>query len=60
MNDTRVYRFALTIEGAEDDPNADDSEWFADAAWGAMTTFYGVRCTYGNIEEVEADDAGQS
>lgn len=54
MARTRTYRFSLTAEVEDDAEHADDPEWFADAAWGALSNLYGVSCTYGGIEESSA------
>ena len=47
---TRTYRFALTVTVADGHEGYDDPEWVADAAWGALTSGYGITCTYGQIE----------
>lgn len=58
--DSRTYRFQLTVTIDGDHPSADDPEWFADAAWGALTNLYGIECTYGEIVEVEVQTPGTS
>lgn len=52
-NDTRTYRFTLTVDVEPGHPAYDDPEWAADAAWGALTNEYGLRATYSAIDEVE-------
>jgi len=52
-NDTRSYRFILTVNVEHDHPAYGDPEWAADAAWGALTNDYGLRVIYADIEEVE-------
>jgi hypothetical protein len=53
MDDTRSYRFTLTVDVKRGHPAFDDPEWAADAAWGALTNEYGLRAIYTDIEEVE-------
>lgn len=50
-NDTRSYRFTLTVNVEPGHPAYDDPEWAADAAWGALTNEYDLRAIYTNIEE---------
>ena len=52
-NDTRSYRFTLTVNVEPLHPAYDDPEWAADAAWGALTNEYGLRAIHSNIEDVE-------
>lgn len=52
-NDTRSYRFTLTINIEPGHLAYDDPEWATDAAWGALTNEYALRAIYSNIEEVE-------
>lgn len=52
-NDTRTYRFTLTVAVEPGHPAYDDPEWAADAAWGSLTNEYGLRATYSAIDEVE-------
>ena len=52
---SRTYSFRLTVTVDEDHEAYDDPEWFADAAWGALTNLYGVRCVYTEI--VTLDDS---
>lgn len=52
-NDTRSYRFTLTVNVEPGHPAYDDPEWAADAAWGALTNEYGLRAIHSNIEDVE-------
>lgn len=52
-NDTRTFRFTLTVDVEPGHPAYDDPEWAADAAWGSLTNEYGLRATYSNIEESE-------
>lgn len=51
-NDTRTYRFTLTVDVEPGHPAYDDPEWAADAAWGCLTNEYGLRATYTAIDEV--------
>lgn len=51
-NDTRTYRFALTVDVEPGHPAYDDPEWAADAAWGCLTNEYCLRATYTRIDEV--------
>lgn len=51
-NDTRSYRFTLTVDVEPGHPAYDGPEWAADAAWGALTNEYGLRAIYSDIEEV--------
>jgi hypothetical protein len=48
----RTYEFRLRVEVDEDHIGFDDPEWIADAAWGALTNLYGLRCTYGPTSPV--------
>lgn len=50
---TRTYEFVLTVEVDEDHVAFDDPEWVADAAWGALTSDYGLVCTFGPVNLVE-------
>lgn len=52
-NDTRSYRFTLTVNVEPGHPAYDDPEWAVDAAWEALTNEYGLRAIYTDIEEVE-------
>lgn len=52
-----TYRFQLTVTVDEDHEAYDDPEWFADAAWGAMTNLSGVRCVYTDIETLDESSA---
>ena len=52
-NDTRTFRFTLTVDVEPGHPAYDDPEWAADAAWGSLTNEYGLRATYSNLEESE-------
>lgn len=52
-NDTRSYRFMLTVNVGPGHSAYDDPEWAADAAWGALTNGYGLRSIYTDIDEVE-------
>lgn len=45
-DDTRCYRFTLTVNIEPGHPAYDDPEWAADAAWGALTNEYGLRAIY--------------
>lgn len=40
----KKYTFVCTVEVADDHPNADDPEWWWDAAWGALSE-YGATAT---------------
>ncbi len=51
-NDTRTYRFTLTVDVEPDHLAYDDPEWAADAAWGCLTNEYGLRATYTSIDEI--------
>jgi len=53
MDDTRSYRFTLTVDVERGHPAYDDPEWVADAAWGALTNEYGLRAIYTDVEEDE-------
>jgi hypothetical protein len=53
---TRTYRFELTVNVENDHDAYDDPEWIADAAWGALTSGYGLECTYGPVELVGSTD----
>lgn len=55
-NDTRTYRFTLTVDVEPGHPAYDDPEWAADAAWGSLTNEYGLRAIYESIEEISGDD----
>ena len=48
----RIYRFSITVTVGPDQPGYEDPEWFADAAWGALTNIYGCECIYGEITEL--------
>lgn len=50
---TRTYRFTLTVNVEPGHPGDDDSEWLADAAWGALSNEYDLRATYSGIERIE-------
>lgn len=52
-NDTRSYRFTLTVNVEPGHPAYDDPEWAADATWGVLTNEYDLRAIYTDIEEVE-------
>ena len=52
-DDTRCYRFTLTVNVEPGHPAYDDPEWAADAAWGALTNEYGLRAIYTEVNEVE-------
>jgi hypothetical protein len=54
MIEKRTYQFVITLEAEQGHPAYDDPEWAADAAWGALTNEYGLRCVYAGIEEVDA------
>jgi hypothetical protein len=56
VTSTRMYTFVLTVEVEEDHVGYDDPEWLADAAWGALSNDYGLRCTYGPTVLVGEDD----
>lgn len=55
-NDTRTYRFTLTVDVEPGHPAYDDPEWAADAAWGCLTNEYGLTSTYTAIDEVPRGD----
>jgi hypothetical protein len=50
---SRTFTFRLTVSVDEDHEAYDDPEWFADAAWGALTNLYGVRCVHTDIETLD-------
>lgn len=52
----RRYRFSITVDVEPDHPAHEDPEWVADAAWGSLTNEYGLRASYGSVEELPADD----
>lgn len=52
-NDTRTYRFTLTVDVEPGHPAYGDPEWAADAAWGALTNEYGLRAIYADVEEID-------
>jgi len=54
-NDTRSYRFTLTVDVEPGHPAYDDPEWAADAAWGSLTNDYDLSAIYTEIQEVEPD-----
>lgn len=54
-NETRSYRFTITLNVEPGHPAYDDPEWAADAARGALADDYGLRSIYSDIEAVELD-----
>lgn len=54
---SRTYSFSLTVNIDEEHEAYDDPEWLADAAWGALTNLYGLRCIYTDIEVAEDSPA---
>lgn len=52
MASTKRYLIRLTVEVDEDHVAYDDPGWIADAAWGALSNEYGLRCTYHRPEPV--------
>lgn len=54
---SHTYRFCLTVTVEDGHEAYDDPEWFADAAWGALTNLYGLRCTYTAVETVDESSA---
>ncbi|MGE3621991.1 MAG: hypothetical protein AB7L84_16170 [Acidimicrobiia bacterium] len=56
-NDTRTYRFTLTVDIEPGHPAYDDPEWTADAAWVSLTNEYGLQATFSAIEEVPPSEA---
>ena len=50
--ETRTYRFVVSFEAEPDHPAYDDTEWAADAAYGALANEYGLRAIYTDIAEV--------
>lgn len=50
---TQTFQFTITAEVESGHPAYDDPEWVADAAWGTLTNEYGLRCTYGEITQLE-------
>lgn len=50
---THFFQFTITAEVEPGHPAFADPEWIADAAWGALTNEYGLRCTYGEITQLE-------
>ncbi len=56
MSNLRTFTFQITVDVAPGDPGNDDPEWLADAAWGALTNDYGLRCTYGEVQQLDTTD----
>ena len=54
MANTNRYRITLTVEVDEGHVAYDDPEWIADAAWGALSNEYGLRCTYDRPQAMPA------
>ena len=52
MAEKRAYQFTITFEVEDGHPAFGDPEWAADAAWGALTSEYGLRAIYSGIQEV--------
>ncbi len=55
---TRTFQFTITAEVEPGHAAYNDPEWIADAAWGALTNEYGLRCTYGEITQLEPISEG--
>lgn len=49
---TRSYQFTIHFDVDPDHPAYDDPEWAADAAWGALTSEYGLRAIYTDVRPV--------
>lgn len=47
---SRTYTFRLMVDVDEGHEGYDDPEWRTDAAWGALTNLYGLRCVYTDVE----------
>ncbi len=54
---SRTYTFTLAVTVDESHEAFDDPEWFADAAWGALTNIYGLECVYTDVEVAEDSTA---
>jgi hypothetical protein len=51
----RMYRFALTVRVEEGHEAYGDPEWVADAAAGALSNIYELRCIWHELEESDED-----
>ena len=49
--------FTLMVTVDNDHEAYDDPEWLADAAWGALTNLYGLRCRYTDVETLDDSSA---
>jgi hypothetical protein len=47
-----LYRFAVTVRVEEDHEASGDPEWVADAAAGALSNIYELRCIWHELEGV--------
>jgi hypothetical protein len=54
-----VHRFTVTVRVGEDHEAYGDPEWVADAAAGALSNLYGLRCIYHDVEPLDIDDDSQ-
>ncbi len=50
-----TYRFAVTVRVEEGHEAYGDPEWVADAAAGALSNIYELRCIWHELEELDED-----
>jgi hypothetical protein len=52
-----IHCFTLTVRVEEHHEACGDPEWVADAAAGALSNLYGLRCIYHDVERFDIDDS---